>query len=140
MICLTYLYPHIPLGSCELARILASSYLHVRVHLLVSSHSYILKSSGSCALTCIPVSSYLQVRVGLLVTSHPRILLSIGSCTLCACWYLRILMSSGSSARICFGNWNQIKTMVLTKKRPSRKQVMAQKNLLQNSTFTIKIA
>ena len=125
MVCLTCLY------HC----ILSSSNSSVCVYLLVSLYPYVLIFSGSCTLVYIPACSYPQVRMCLLVTSYPDILISLRSCTLCAVGiltssYPHILrfMYSGwvwvyshshtliFSVRNCLGNWNQIKTMVVTKK------------------------
>ena len=128
MVCLTCLY------HC----ILSSSYSSVCVYSLVSLYPYILISSGSCTLVYIPAGSYPQVRMRLLVTSYPHILISLRSCTLCAVgiltsshphilrfmysgWFWvyshsHTLISKIFSVRNCLGNWNQIKTMVVTKK------------------------
>ena len=132
--CLTYLYPRILISSfphilrflcsCLYSCILISLCSCVLAYILAFS---ILISSASRALTFIPASSYAQVRVCLLVTSYPHILLSLRWCTLGACWYPHILISSGSSAGTCLGNWNQINTMGLTKKQLLWKQIMALK-------------
>ena len=118
-------HPHIliSLWSCVFACILASLHPRILRFMCPRLHPCILISSGSCVLACNLVSSRppilrLMYSVCLLVSVHPHILISLSSCTLGACWrwYLRILISSGSSARTCLGNWNQIKAMVLTKK------------------------
>ena len=116
-------------GACRYLLILKSSYpqvhvLRVLAGILASSHPHILSSIYSGCL---------------LVSSHPDILVSLVSCTPGACWYPRIFTSSYPQVHVlhvlvdnlasshphianvssCLENWNQIKTMVLTKKIPA---------------------
>ena len=100
-------HPHIPryLYTCLYPCIVTSLHLCVRVYLLVSLHPCILISLGSCVLASNLVLSHplilgLVYFVCLLVSSHPHVLISL-SC----------------SVHTCLGNWNQIKTMVLTQKK-----------------------
>ena len=115
--------------ACQYPCILTSSYpqfhvLRVLVGILASSHSHIFRFMYYGCL---------------LVSSHPHILMSLVSCTPGACWYPRIFTSSYPQVHVlhvlvdnlasshphianvssCLENWNQIKTMVLTKKIPA---------------------
>ena len=86
------LYPRIliSLGSYAPACILASSYRHVRVYLLVYLHPHILISPDLCALVGILTSSDPQIYVCLLVCSHLQV--SVFSILINKC----LLASSGS--------------------------------------------
>ena len=122
-------HPHIVISflcTCFYPCIPASSYPQIRMCLLLTSHPHILISLGSCTLCACwypriltfsyPYVHVLQVLVGVLASWHPHIFTFMYSgCSLVSS-HLRILISSDSSVRTCLGNWNQIKTMVLTKK------------------------
>ena len=112
-------HPHILISSvsCVLACTLTSSHPYILVFMCTclyptSLHTHILRFMCRRLHPCILLSSDSRV-LACNLASH--ILISLDSCSPGAFWYPRILTSSGSSARKYLGNWNQIKTMVLTK-------------------------
>ena len=101
------LHLHVLTSLCPrvLACIVASLHPHILRFMCPRLHPCILISLGSCVLASNLVSSHplilgLVYSVCLLVSSHPHVLISL-SC----------------SVHTCLGNWNQIKTMVLTQKK-----------------------
>ena len=116
-------HPHIliSLGICTLACILASS------------HPYIFMFECPCLYRCILTSSILRfmcprlhpcififlvscVLASNLLSSHPLILGLVYSMCLLVSSHPHLLISLSCNVHTCLGNWNQIKTMVLTKK------------------------
>ena len=132
----TCLYPRIltSSGSSTLTRILASSYPQVCVCLFETSYPRILLSLGSCTLCacwypCILTSSYPYVHVlrvlgGILASSHPYIFTFMYSGCLLVSSHPHILRFQCSNL---FRKLKSDKKMVLTRKQPLWKQIMALK-------------